>query len=325
MTAGLLLSRHVTLPALRRAGRLDRVLEDVAPFRQRFETVVLLGSAGNAESAPSWLSCAPVRAARRLGCDVIRALGFTAAPMAWLAAVMARAPLVLSYAYDHDAVARANGHRTRCLLYAVVRRAIVPRAALVLVPTGSLRDLVERAGAREVMVVPNGVDLRRFTPGSLAGAGPVLAVGRDAPEKRVAVARRACVALGVEFHHVETVPYAAMPHVYRSARAFVLPSVTEGSPKALWEAMATGLPCAVSRGVLADHDLPVVRFDVDDVAGCRDALRRCLDPEYGRGLGAEARRYVERHHDAAALAGWDADLTRGVAEAWRRRRGWNGR
>lgn len=60
-----------------------------------------------------------------------------------------------------------------------------------------------------------------------------------------------------------------MPQIYQSADIFVFPSVREGMPVALMEAMASGLPCVVS-------DIRGNRELVDDAAGGRAESGRRL-------------------------------------------------
>src|SRR5678815_6073369 len=67
-----------------------------------------------------------------------------------------------------------------------------------------------------------------------------------------------------------------LPAEYAAADAFVLPSFTEGHPKALIEAMSCGLPCVVSsRGgnlTLVEDGVTGLLFDPNRA----DALAACL-------------------------------------------------
>jgi glycosyltransferase involved in cell wall biosynthesis len=121
---------------------------------------------------------------------------------------------------------------------------------------------------RRARCVPNCIDTDAFAPGPPADEPlDVLAVGRLHPEKRIGLllhavarvpgARLTLVGDGPERVAIETeaarlgVPLAIMRHVpnetlpalYRRCRVFAIPSIREGNPKALLEAMACGAAC----------------------------------------------------------------------------------
>jgi glycosyltransferase involved in cell wall biosynthesis len=81
---------------------------------------------------------------------------------------------------------------------------------------------------------------------------------------------------------------------YRAADVFALPSLREGMPNALLEAMACGLPCVVSRlpGVtdwVIDDEHSGLLVDPADVVALAAALERVLaDPAFAMRLGAAA-------------------------------------
>jgi glycosyltransferase involved in cell wall biosynthesis len=85
---------------------------------------------------------------------------------------------------------------------------------------------------------------------------------------------------------------------FRAANVFVLPSVREGLPIALIEAMSSGLPCVASRlegstDVLIEDDVNGLLIAPDDEAGVTAALRRILtDGNLAERLGASARAAV---------------------------------
>lgn len=165
------------------------------------------------------------------------------------------------------------------LAYRTVGRWLGRRAARVVFASAHVHDWWRRSidPAVRGTVVPNAIDVERFRPadthGRLAarralGLGTdglvALFVGRLVPRKHVrdavaAVERRAGWRLLVigdgpeaasltsaRADRLSAIPHARMPLAYQAADAFVLPSVGEGAPLALLEALASGLPAVVS-------------------------------------------------------------------------------
>jgi len=205
------------------------------------------------------------------------------------------------------------------------------RADAVFCYTDADRQRVRDLGVdARIEVVPNGIDTDRFTPegpGSdlIDHDGPVvLFVGRLVEGKRPADAVRALatvreshpdaalylcgegpledelLSLAEELGVREAVtfcgqvPYDAMPAVYRSAHALVLPSRAEGLPRTVMEAMATGVPVVASdlpqmRDLVSDGGYTV---DVGNQEAFAERLERCLDGDYPEG-GRE--RVVKQH------------------------------
>lgn len=89
-----------------------------------------------------------------------------------------------------------------------------------------------------------------------------------------------------------------MEWVYQNADLFVFPSVREGMPAALMEAMAAGMPCVVS-DIRGNRELirdPAVRFSLKQPRQLRQRLVRMLDDSrlreaYGRRNQEEIRNY----------------------------------
>ncbi|HEY3189164.1 MAG TPA: glycosyltransferase, partial [Solirubrobacteraceae bacterium] len=111
------------------------------------------------------------------------------------------------------------------------------------------------------------------------------------------------------------VPHRALPAILAEADCFVLPSLTEGHPKALIEAMAAGLPCAASaRGgipTLLTDGATGLLFDPerrDDIA--RSVRRLLTDASLARRLGAAARATAVASYDASVLLGAEAAFVR---------------
>jgi glycosyltransferase involved in cell wall biosynthesis len=183
-------------------------------------------------------------------------------------------PLVVSFCGD-DLLGRPNTRgRTTPKSRALVRlsHVVARRADAVIVKSEEMRRRIP--GVERIDVIPNGVDLERFAP--LAGddararlgwsaAGHVLLfVGQpDEPRKNWPFAREVESRLLARGHDVRLVAIHDRSQdevalAMNAADALLLPSHHEGSPNAVKEAMAVGLP--------------VVAAPVGDCAEC---LRGC--------------------------------------------------
>lgn len=187
-------------------------------------------------------------------------------------------------------------------------------------------DVIERFATAEkrISIIPNYVETDRFRPPAdrLCCATPILGfVGRIAAEKNLANLLDAIKGLNVEMklagdgplreslqakaeeqgnaHFVGRVPNIRLPEFLRNCSAFVFPSLYEGHPKSLIEAMACGLPVVATNiaGIreLITHGKTGILCE-PDVQSIRDSICYVLsNPEYANQLGRNAHRFVEEH------------------------------
>lgn len=104
----------------------------------------------------------------------------------------------------------------------------------------------------------------------------------------------------------------------RAADAWTLPSLAEGLPISLLEAMATGIACVATAvgGVpdMIEHGRDGLLVPAGDPGALAGALRLvCADPVLARALGAAARSTAEMRFDMRTVARTYADLYREVA------------
>jgi colanic acid/amylovoran biosynthesis glycosyltransferase len=196
-------------------------------------------------------------------------------------------------------------------------RRIFRRARLVLSPSDSLAEATRELGAKDVRVVPNGVDIPAEV-GAEADPPEVLFAGRLSPEKGIVELVSAARAAGAKLVVAGDGPLRAqvpgalgfLPHdelagLYGRAAIVACPSHREGFGVVCAEAMAHGRP-VVAGAVGGLLDLVVdgetgLLISPGDVDGLRAALERLLgDPELRRRLGAAGRERVR------SRLSWDA-------------------
>ncbi len=216
----------------------------------------------------------------------------------------------------------------------VVRRAW--RAARVIAVSSTLRDLALRTWPEgRIEVIPNGVDVDRFQPcthrdsAEVGGEMLLVVVARLIEikgiqhlltalsllpeEMRRKIHLRLCgtgpyeaelrrqaeqVGMTAQVEFSGLVSYEEIPARLHEADLFVLPSLQEGLPLSLLEAMASGLPVVATTvggipGMVKDGENGLLVPAADPTA-LRDALVRLLtNPVLRRSLGASARRTAE--------------------------------
>ena len=200
---------------------------------------------------------------------------------------------------------------------------------------------VRRAGLKQrASVLPNHVDIDRFKPkrGEAGSANRLLFVGRLMPQKNVHALLEAVAPLkefslsivgtGLEREALEErcqrgdlagrvrllgpVPNEAVTALMQEASIFVLPSLYEGLPKVLLEAMACGLPVVASR-------VKGIREVVDDgrtgllVRPEPEAIRAAIvrlgkNARLRLRLGDAARKEVERRYSLKHVAALERRL-----------------
>jgi glycosyltransferase involved in cell wall biosynthesis len=288
----------------------------------------------------------PLVHARALaGCSVLRVFQALGAMPAVIARRRHGVPFVTTYGFRYTRLAGSPATR---LLRGAVERLALAAADAVIVTTPELgRAVAARVPAGRIHLIPNGVDTSLFHPGERPRAGPrtLVYVGRLSPEKNLATLIDAAAklagrfdvrvtlvgggpvraalaaqarALNVDLAVVDFVDHRSVPALLAGADAFVLPSFTEGHPKALLEAMSCGLPCVASdiggnRAIVTDGETGLL-FDPADPGALASLLERVLTREdEARRLGERGRAAVLARYDLTALVGREIDLLRRVA------------
>ncbi len=200
-------------------------------------------------------------------------------------------------------------------------RSIWSNASIVVACSAGLRELAQKTAPDVKMrVIPDGLDLGSFEP---APRKPclervrILTIGRLIPRKGFQFLIRAIpeiVENAVHNFEIEivgdgpyqkdllklanqldvtkyirfagSVSYSELPQKYREADIFILPSLAEGMPLVVLEAMGTGLPIVASRvqGIeeLVVEDVNGALFDPGDAIGLARSLVKLINAGQGR-------------------------------------------
>ena len=207
-------------------------------------------------------------------------------------------------------------YRWLYLLLKPVIRSIWNNASVVVACSDGLRELAQETAPDVKMdVIPDGLDLNRFEPSSrepCPASVRILTIGRLIPRKGFQFLIRALpkivenaahdfeieivgdgpyqkelLKLAADLDVTEhirfagSVPYSELPGKYRDADIFILPSLAEGMPLVVLEAMGTGLPIVASRvqGIeeLVVEDVNGALFDPGDADGLARSLVKLIN------------------------------------------------
>lgn len=281
-------------------------------------------------------------------CDVLRVEQFTGVVPALIARFLYGIPFVVTYGYHYAEVARLAGSRVKPWLYRVLERVAFPRAAGVIVTSRQMETMLGVHPQRpRLAYFPNGVDTDSFAPAQRprpkGAQRTILYAGRLEPEKNLSrlvdaladlkdltarlvllgdgslrrALERQARAAGVDATFLGVVPHGELPRHFQAADCFVLPSLTEGHPKALIEAMACGLPCAASaRGgipSILEDGVTGVLFNPEDVKDIAWAIRRLLmEGAMAERLGERARIAAVSLYDVRSLLKGEVDFVQSM-------------
>jgi colanic acid/amylovoran biosynthesis glycosyltransferase len=205
---------------------------------------------------------------------------------------------------------------------------------------GQLMLSCPRSEWPKLIYFPLGIDATEFafgSPRTVSSPPHLLCVGRLAPEKGQALLLEAIAVLSAEGQPVRLqlvgdgpdrawlekraaelgiaanvefagwVDQAGLMALYSATDLFVLPSLAEGIPMVLMEAMAMEIPCVAPRitGIpeLIEHGVDGMLFAVADVEDLTQQIRNLLEsPELAAKIGKQARARVVRDYDMARNA-----------------------
>ena len=268
-----------------------------------------------------------VQALRR--CNLFKTNQTHGSQVALRAGILHRKPVVARSGYMwSDFTERQYGKESREARRSIgIENRVFSRAEKIVVTTPMMAQEIHKRIAlaeRKIRIIPNYVDTERFRPNyDKCRPGHIVYIGRLEKQKNVGALLEAVentgititiVGTGEEQRYLENkfgnlhgrlkwtgnLPHLELPDVIHQAQVFVLPSLYEGHPKTLLEAMACGVAVLGTNrpgirelirhnknGYLCEPDAPSIRNAINELVAKPEACRR---------LGKAGRRDVEENY-----------------------------
>jgi len=107
-----------------------------------------------------------------------------------------------------------------------------------------------------------------------------------------------------------------VPNLLKTFDIFVLPSLWEGTPRALLEAMTSGLPIVATdigpnREILSSNKGLLVKLNKKSIG---EGVSKALTPKTRKHLGQLSRKYVVKHHSVKARVDKFVEIYKKLAE-----------
>lgn len=205
-------------------------------------------------------------------CNVIRALQLTGGIPAFVARIILKIPYVFNYGFDYPRIAQIEGKPFRAYLLRCIASPIMKYASAILVTSRRFTARFPNFALSKTKHIPNGVDTQLFKLLKVKKNKTILFVGRLEKQKNLENLIMACAnlkklkyqllfigdgslkqklvslahRLDVSLKIISSVSHTKLPRLISKAEIFILPSLIEGQPKALLEAMSCQMPVIAS-------------------------------------------------------------------------------
>ncbi len=261
--------------------------------------------------------------------SLLHTIQMSGALPALVAKAIIRKPLLVQCGYSWSQFARyAHEAWWRRIAIGIVERSAFKNATTIIVTEETQAVYARRFAKKDaVYVVPNSVDIEKFKPCDVKKLNRIVFVGRLAPQKNLfslvesfslmrdtvlgldivgsgpqeKSLRQMAERLKVRISFLGNVSNDALAEILPRYKALVLPSLYEGDPKVLLEAMAAGVP------VIASNVAGTKELIRDRVTGflcgltpreIADTITNALrDEDVLAKVSREARAYIETERD----------------------------
>ena len=279
--------------------------------------------------------------------DIFKTNQMNGAWAAVLAKILFRKKLIVRCGYEWEMFAKKMGtSRLKLVLIHIIEWICYRFADAIIVTSEEAKQYISSTfgiSSGKIVVIPNYIDTELFRPLNIEKIpNRLIFVGRFTEQKNLLnllmamkdIPHTELVLVGdgslesalrefAQRHSIKVtfagrIPNNELPVLLNSAEAFVLPSLYEGNPKGLLEAMACGLPVIVTP---VEGNREVVKHKVngyltrDTSSGAiREAIIEVLSDEMlKKNLGETARRFVEENYSINVLIEKEVRLLNNLA------------
>lgn len=265
-----------------------------------------------------------------------------------LAKILFRKKLIVRCGYEWEMFAkRAGASRLKLALIHIIEWICYRAADVIIVTSQEAKQYISSTfgvSSEKIVVIPNYIDTELFRPLNVDKIpNRLIFVGRFTEQKNLLnllmaikdIPHIELILVGdgplesalqefAQRHSIKVaftgrIPNDQLPNLLNSAEAFVLPSLYEGNPKALLEAMACGLPVIVTpvegNREVVNHKVNGYLTSGADANAIREAIIEVLSDEtLKKQLGENARRFIEENYSINTLIEKEVQLLINLTE-----------
>lgn len=277
-------------------------------------------------------------------CDVIRGLQLTGGIPAVISKILFQKKFAINFGYDYIQFAQIEKKYFQSAFYKLIQSPILNLADGIIVPSKAIFKKIEKKYKGKIAYIPNGVDTKLFYPAKKneTKKSSIVFIGRLEPQKNlhnllialslledpfivtfygegsekknlIFQAKKLRLSLKIK----KPVDYEKVAEILRRSDIFALPSINEGSPKILLEAMASG--CAIvasniaqiSEIVETDKSALLCNPDPESIA---EQLNKLKNFKMRQRLSLNARTKAVRNYEINRLLGKEINFLKSLNE-----------